>query len=140
VSRFVVETAVALKWFIPEKDSSFAARLLDGGCELLAPDTLFSETGKVLTVKAQLGECSREEGIQVMEAIRSTPVWIHPSDPLLEPAFLFSSDMGRPLGDGLNMALAVASDCRLVTANRVFYEDVQDTPFARYIKWIGDLR
>ena len=138
--RFVVEPAVALKWFIPEKHSASAARLLDGGCELLAPDTLIPDAGKIITVKTRSGELSREEGVQVLNALRSSPIWIEASEPLLEPAFWFSSTVHQPLGNGLNMALAVASDCRLVTASHVFYDGMQDTPFATHVKWVGDIR
>ncbi len=138
--RFVVEPAVALKWFIPERHSATAARLLDGGCELLAPDTIIPDAGKIITIKTRSGELSREEGVQVLNALRSSPVWIEASEPLLEPAFWFSSTMDRPLGDGLNMALAVASDCRLVTASRELFERVQGTPFATHVKWVGDIR
>jgi len=140
MTRFVVDPAVALKWFIPEEHSASAARLLDGGHELLAPDTIIPDAVKIITVKTRLGECSKEEGIQVLGALRSSPVWIQDSGPLLEPAFWFSSTMDRPLGDGLNLALAVASDCRVVTATRTFFERVQGTPFATHVKWVGDIR
>ncbi len=140
MTRFIVEPAVALKWFVPEKHSASAARLLDGGHELLAPDTIISDAGKIITAKTRLGELTREEGIRILNALRSSPVWIQASGPLLEPAFWFSSTMDRPLGDGLNLALAVASDCRVVTAAKAFFESAQDTPFATHVKWVGDLR
>jgi predicted nucleic acid-binding protein len=140
MARFVVEPAVALKWFVPEEHSGFAARLLDGGHELLAPDTMPADTGKIITAKTRMGECSTDEGIQLLEAIRSVPFWFHPVQPLMEPAYLIASTMNRPLEDGLNLALAVASDCRLVTARGILYERMQDTPFARYVKWVGDIR
>ena len=140
MARFVVEPSVVLKWFIPEEHSGPSARLLDGGSDLLAPDTIFTDTGKIITAKARRGECSADEGIQILEAIRSAPLWLHPSMPLLEPAFRIASGMDRPLGDGLNIALAVASDCRLVTASRTLFDGLQDTPFAVHVKWVGDLR
>jgi len=138
--RFVVEPAVALKWFIPEKHSASAARLLDGGCELLAPDTIIPDAGKIITLKTRSGELTREEGVQVLNALGSSPIWIEPSEPLLEPAFWFSSTVERPLGDGICMALAVALDCRLVTASRKLFERVQGTPFATHLKWLEDVR
>jgi predicted nucleic acid-binding protein len=140
MARFVVEPALALKWFVPEVNSGPAARLLDGGHELLAPDTILAETGKLITAKTRMRECSTDEGIQLMEAVRSAPLWLHPTKPLLEPAFRIASSMDRPLGDGLNLALAVASDCRLVTVNRVLFERMHDTAFARHVKWVGDIR
>ena len=62
MARFVVEPAVALKWFVPEEHSRSAARLLDGGHELLAPDTMPAEAGKIITAKTRMGECSTDVG------------------------------------------------------------------------------
>lgn len=140
MALFVIETAVAVKWFVPERHSSSAARLLDGGHEMLAPDTLVVDAGKILAAKARLGECTREEGIRVLEAISLSPLRLHPSGPLVEPAFIVSTAIARPFTDGMNLALAVASDCRVITAAKDLFERVQGTPFAAHVKWVGDLR
>ncbi|UCG39009.1 MAG: type II toxin-antitoxin system VapC family toxin [bacterium] len=140
MARFVVDAAVLLKWFIPEENSGQAARLLDGGNELLAPDTILTDAGKAICTKTRAGELGVEEAVVVLEAVRSAPVWLQPADSLLEPALRIAAQMDRPMGDGLVLALAVASDCRLVTASRKFYDGVQGTPFAAHVKWVGDLR
>ena len=60
MSRFVVEPCVVIKWFVQEIDSGSAARLLDGGHELLGADTLVQGVGGLLTLKASLGELTPE--------------------------------------------------------------------------------
>ena len=138
--RFVVEPAVALKWFVPEEHSSPAARLLDGGKELIAPDFFYTEASSIATAKVRLEELSPEESIKIIEAINSVPVQIKPTHGLLEPALLVSTSIDIPFRSGMGLTVAVQAECRLVTANRTLYDKVQGTAFARYVKWVGDLR
>ena len=140
MTRFVVDPAIAIKWFVPEVYSNSAARLLDGGHELLAPDTLLTEAAKIVTTKRRLGELTLEEGAQIVEAIESVPVRLQPSQPLLQPALRIAASLDLPLGDGLGLAVAVHCDCRLVTASRTLYDSVQGTPFAVHVKWVGAIR
>jgi len=140
MTRFVVDPAIAIKWFVPEVYSNPAARLLDGGHELLAPDTLLTEAARIITIKNRLGELTLEEGAQIIEAIKSVPVKLHFSHPLLESALRFTAILGLPLAYGLGLTVAIQGDCRLVTASRTLYDSVQGTPFAVHVKWVGDLR
>jgi predicted nucleic acid-binding protein len=140
MARFVVEPAVVVKWFIPEEYSSQAARLLDGGTELMGPDTIMFDAGRLVTAKVRLGELSQDEGIQVLQAVESVPVRLHPSGPLLEPALRIAATLDLPVEDGLGLTIGVHGDCRLVTASRTLYERIQGTPFAIHVKWVGDIR
>lgn len=140
MARFVVEPALAVKWFVPEEHSNAAARLLDGGNELLAPDTLLTDAARLLTAKTRLREMSEEESLTTLEALQAAPLWFVPSHTLLEAALRIAASLDRPLGDGLSLALAVQCDCRLVTTNRALYDIVQGTPFSTHVKWVGDLR
>jgi len=140
MARFVVQPDVALKWFVPEEHSNISARLLDGGNELMAPDTLLFDIGRLITAKVRLGELSPDEGVQLVHAVQSVPVRLEPSQPVMEPAMLVAATLDLPFGDGLGFAIAVHGDCRLVTARRTLYERVQGTPFAVHVKWVGDIR
>lgn len=135
-----MEPAVAVKWFVPEESSGAAARLLDGGNELMAPDTIIPDTGRILAAKIALAQLSLEEGVQVLEAVKSVPLQILPSDPLLEPALSISAAFGLNPGLTVGLVLGVQMGCRLVTASGRLYERVQDTPFASHVKWVGDIR
>jgi len=140
MALFVVEPAIAVKWFVPEEHSSPAARLLDGGNELMGPDTLLFEAGRLITSKVRLGELSPDEGFQLIEAVQAVPVRLQPSQPLLESALRISATHDLPLGDALGLTVAIHGDCRLVTANQTLYDSVQGTPLAVYVKWVGDIR
>lgn len=52
----VVDSSVALKWFVTEPGHHSALRLLDGDEPLIAPDLILAEVGNALWRKARLGE------------------------------------------------------------------------------------
>ena len=140
MGRFVIEPAVAVKWFVPEEHSSSASRLLDGGHELLAPDSILVEAAGIITAKIRLDEITEDEGRQVISAIGSVPLQKHPAGVLMEPAIEIASGLDVPFRDGVGLAVALHNQCRLVTSNRNLYDKVQGTPFAIHVKWVGDLR
>jgi len=140
VARFAVDAPVIMKCFVPENHSSPAARLLDGGNELLAADTILAETAGIIAAKIRLDEMTEDEAALIVEAIKSLPLTIQPVEILLEPALNISAVLDFPFREGLGIALAVQAECRLVTANRTVYDSVQNTPFARHVKWVGDIR
>jgi len=140
MGRFAVEPAIAVKWFVPEQNSSLAARLLDGGNELLASDTLLSAAGRIVTAKTRLGELSPDEGARIFEAIRSVPIQLMPSQALVESALRIATAFDLPLEAGLGLTVAIHSECRLVTASRTFYDKLLGTPFAVHVKWVGDVK
>ena len=140
MAQFVIEPAITVKWFVPEVHSSPAARLLDGGHELLASDALFTEAARLINTKTRLGELTYNEAVQILEAIQSVPISLKPSQTLLTSALHIAAVLDLPLGDGLGLAVAIHSDCRLVTASQTLYDKLQNTPFAVHVKWVGDLR
>jgi predicted nucleic acid-binding protein len=140
VARFVVDAPVVIKFFVPENLSGSAARLLDGGNELLAADTILTEAAGIITAKIRLDEITVDEASLIVEAIKSVPLAIQPLDILLEPAISIAAAMDFPFREGLGLALAVHAECRLVTGNRTVYDSVQGTHFARHVKWVGDLK
>ncbi len=129
-----------MKWFIPEIYSPDAARLLEGRHELIATDMLLPESSDLISRKARLGELTLEDCREVFTAVQSAPVSTYPSQNLLEGALEITVAMDRPLSDGLNLALAVQQDCRMVTAGRRLFDTLQGTPFSVHVKWIEDVR
>ena len=140
MARVVIEPAIAVKWFVPEVHSGPAARLLDGGHELLASDALMTEAARIVSSKTRLGELTHNEGVQILEAIGSVPVSLQPSQPLLAAALHIATVLDLSLGDVLGLTVAIHSDCRLVTARQTLYDRLQSTPFAVHVKWVGDIR
>ncbi|UCF31268.1 MAG: type II toxin-antitoxin system VapC family toxin [bacterium] len=140
MARYAVEPAVAVKWFIPEVLSREAARLLTGAHDLIGTDLLFPHAGEIVSVKAGMGQLDADEARQILSALLSVPVLLYPSGHLMESAMEISLSGRWSFIDGLNLALAVQNQCRLVTARRGLYDSVQQSPFASHVKWVGDMK
>jgi predicted nucleic acid-binding protein len=76
------------------------------------------EVGNVIWKKHRRGEISIEEGRQALSILRASPVRIESSNSQLEEAWEIAVALDRSVYDGVYVALAVASDARLVTADR----------------------
>jgi predicted nucleic acid-binding protein len=46
----------------------------------------------------------------------------------------------RSVYDCTYLAMAIQEDCRLVTADRRFYDALKNGPFASRLLWVGDLQ
>lgn len=138
MSRLVVDASVAIKWYVPEVHSAVAARLLEGADELLAPDLIFPEFGNILWKKRRLGEIREAEAREILKALRTVPLQVYPSEPLLDAAFEIAIGLNRSVYDSLYVALAESQDCRFVTADRKLHNALQSTPLAKSIAWIAE--
>ena len=119
----VVDANVVVKWFIVEKDSdeALALRLRD---DLLAPDIMLIEYRNALLNKVRRRAISTEEARRAEREIVGTGVAIVPSAPLLEQAFEIALDLGEPIYDCIYLAVAIATDRVLVTADERFVTKV----------------
>jgi predicted nucleic acid-binding protein len=117
LTPIVVDSAVALKWFVPEVLSDQAAELLDGSHELLAPDLLFAEFGNILWKKIGRRELKVKEAREILAALERVPLVITPAAELLAPALEIAVTHSRTVYDALYVALAAARRCTLITAD-----------------------
>jgi predicted nucleic acid-binding protein len=56
---------------------------------------------------------------------------------LLPGALEISFETGRSVYDSIYVALAVALECRLATADERLANAIEETPLARHVVWIG---
>lgn len=138
MKTYVIDASVAMKWFVPEIHSTEAASLLDPDIVICAPDLIVPEFGNTLWKKTRRGELSRTEAEEILSAFAALPLEIHPSTSLLAPAFPLALSLDRTVHDSLYLALAVAQDCALVTADQKFHTAVAASPFVNHIRWIGN--
>lgn len=138
MKKLVPDASVAIKWFIPEVHSPAAARLLDEQFYLSAPDLIVPELGNTLWKKVRRDEITAHEATEIMDAFESVPVEIHPSTVLLRAALDLALALDRSVYDSLYLALAIAQNGRLITADRKFHSVVSASAFAPQIRWIED--
>ncbi|MBI1958073.1 MAG: type II toxin-antitoxin system VapC family toxin [Candidatus Rokubacteria bacterium] len=136
----VVDSSVAVKWFLPETGSDAAAPLLEGERALVAPDLLYPEVGNVLWKRVRRGELTPGEGGAVLGALTRSGLEIVPSAPLMPLALDIACRAGRTLYDSLYLAVAVMKRTALVTADRRLFDAVRKGPLAPHVLWLGDVR
>ena len=139
---FVVDAGVALKWYVAEPLEAEAKRLLDPACTLHVPELFFAEFANILWKKARLlkaPELTIDEGRDILGLLAGVPLTAHPMAPLLEAAYDLAIGPERmTVYDCCYLALARAMDCRLVTADRPFYDALVGSPHGRHLHWVAD--
>jgi predicted nucleic acid-binding protein len=136
MKRLVVDASVAIKWFVPEIHSDAAARLLDPGVLLSAPDLIGPEFANTLWKKVRRQELTADDAAEILKACSALGVVIHPSGQFLPAALELAIALDRTVYDSLYLALAVAQDAALVTADAKFHAAVARSALAAHILWI----
>jgi len=137
LSLYVVDANVVAKWFVPERLSEEAVGLLDERHELASPDLLWPELGSVLWTKARAGQLTRPETARILRALDEFPVTLFPSRLVLEGALEIALGTGRSVYDSIYLALAVALECQLVTADERLVNALAAGPLAPHVLWLG---
>lgn len=137
MSLYVVDANVVAKWFVPERLSDEAARLLDDRHELVSPDLLWPELGNVLWKKARAGQLTGREAARIVQALDEFPLTVFPSRLVLQGALEIAFGTGRSVYDGVYVALAVALECPLVTADERLVTALAGGPLAPHVVWVG---
>ena len=134
----VVDSSVAMKWYVPEVHSREASSLLDQDHELHAPDLFFAEFANILWKKTRRQELSHDESRQILMALASVPIQIHPSETLLDSALDTAIAYSRSVYDCLYLALAGSLGCRAVTADERLVNALQNTAISGQIIHVRD--
>jgi len=134
----VVDASVAIKWFIPEVHAEAASKLLNGQTVLYAPDLIGPELGNILWKKTRRGEIGTAKAFQILGIFETIGVEFYPSAVLLPSALDLAVRLDRTVYDCLYLALALAQNCPLVTADRRFHSAVAASAHAGRIRWVED--
>lgn len=137
---YVIDTSVALKWYIPEALRVEALRYLGPAVDRHAPDYLHAEAGGALTHRVRSGDLDRHlpltDAQAVQSALEASPIQFHPSTPLNAPALVLALDVGCSHYDGLFLALAIRLGGQVVTADRPFHDKIKASSHAAHARWI----
>jgi predicted nucleic acid-binding protein len=137
---YVIDTSVAVKWYIPETFSLEAKRYLGKGIDRHAPDYLPVEAGSVVLKRVRTRDpdlrLTLDEGWMLLAAIQSAPIQFHESRPLINPAFALAQEIGASLYDNLFLALTLRICGELVTADEKLFQKIQASPHAAHVRWV----
>ena len=73
-----------------------------------------------------------------MNAFAKLPLEIRPSSTLLPAALELAIALDRPVYDSLYLALAVAEECALITADAKFHATIAASSLAGHVQWVED--
>lgn len=139
MSTYVVDASVAVKWSFPEDYTDEALRLRASSRQLWAPDFFWLELASVVCQRIQRKMVLPEKGLDILSQFRRAPIHIFRSSELIDSATHIAIETSTSLYDCLYLALAVSHDAQMVTADRKFYRSLTQTPYARYVLWIGNI-
>jgi len=135
----VVDASVAIKWFLPEIHGEAALRLLEGQYALRVPDLIFSEFGNVLWKRFRKGQISRKEAIVTTEALLALPLQVESSQSLIPAALEIACSAHRTVYDSLYLAVAIAHQCRVVTADSKLHNALKKGALSAHLLWVEDI-
>jgi predicted nucleic acid-binding protein len=138
---YVIDTSVAVKWYVPETCSAEAMRYLDRRIDRHAPDYLLLEGASVVLKRSRRrpddpDRSSVEQARVVNESLADTPIDYQPTGELIDRAFELAHEIGTSFYDGLFLALTLKLGGRLVTADRKLYDKVAATLYAPIVCWV----
>ena len=141
MSLFVLDVSVAIKWALPgvgERLTTEALELLNrfgkAEVEFIVPDLFWLELGNALWKAVRIGRCAPPDAAEAMTAMRDRGLPTLASYGLLDQALSIAVTFDRTMYDSVYVALAVQTQCELVTAD----ECLANALAARFpVKWLG---
>ena len=136
IPTLVVDSSVVLRWVLPEPGRHAALALLGsfeaGATDLIAPRLLMEQVAATLSQRCREGLLSRESAQRALNFAREREPMLAASDSdYLSAAFSLSLQHRVSLAEAIYLAVAVAADCGLVTADRQFHSAV-----SKHYPWV----
>ena len=136
MSVYVVDASVAAKWFFNEVHSEDALRFLTPVNQLHAPDFALLELDNLVCKRIRRSEITESEGRDLRGAFRMLPIELYPFASLADGGFELAVQTSRSLYDCLYLALAIAIEATVVTADRRLFNALEGSALALYVTWV----
>lgn len=119
--NLVIDSSVAIKWFVVELNSVDARRILDdyqtGLVFFSAPDLIYAEVGNIVWKKQTIQGLSAADAQDIISSFRAINFNVTPASDLLEDAYQLAVKYQRTVYDSLYLALSLREQCQLITAD-----------------------
>jgi predicted nucleic acid-binding protein len=122
MTPLVLDSGVAVKWFVAEPHAAEAGRVFDeylaGNLTLLAPDFIYAEFGNILWKKQAFQGYNPADAQRIVDEFRTQiTLTLASTADLLDDAYRIAVAHKRTVYDSLYLALGVRAGCRSVTAD-----------------------
>lgn len=133
---WVIDSNVAVKWFVFENDSATAIKILESykrsEINFLAPDLIYAEFGNIVWKKQAFQGFAPADADFALREIKKITISLTPVPDLLDDAYRIAVRRRRTFYDSLYLALSLRRNCKFVTADEKFYNSVR-TDFPKMI-------
>jgi predicted nucleic acid-binding protein len=141
LSSYVLDASVAAKWFLQGPAETLveeASAILNGWAsdrlQLIVPDLFWAEMGSILWKAARLGRIPKVSAREALAALAEQKLRTFPTLPLLRDAYTIAESFERSVYDSVYVALAIASNYVLITAD----ERLANAVAAHFpVRWLG---
>ncbi|MDQ3650004.1 MAG: type II toxin-antitoxin system VapC family toxin [Acidobacteriota bacterium] len=124
MTNLVVDSSVAVKWFVVEPYSIEAQKILDeyrnGSISFLAPDLINAEFGNIIWKKHIFQGLAESDAQSIVDDFRALRFTFVPTATLLADAYKLAVKYQRTVYDSLYLALSLREGCQFVTADERF--------------------
>ncbi len=131
---FVLDSSVAVKWYLPEEEHEEAAGLLrlaeSEELTLLAPSTVYPEFFNALWQQHRREGLPLEEMRASWEQFAIDPVFLYAPEDLMHRAAEIAFDSGAIIYDALFLALAEDAETVMITADDKLLKALGGTEYA----------
>lgn len=131
--RWVVDSSVAVKWYVQEELREEARQLLDDNVLLVAPDWIVQEIAHAAFRKWRNNEIVEEQARTMVALAPTTFAELYRATLLVTRALDMALALQHPVYDCLYLACAEIMDAPVITADRRFYQAATDGGFAERI-------
>lgn len=135
----VVDASVVMKWFVAEAMHAEAGRLKPVFVRLVAPDFMLTEVANIAWKKVRRGELSADAAAAIIAELRTSPLRLVPTPPLMEQALAVALEVDHPVYDCLYVAAAMQLKGVCLTADRRFVTQLHGTRLAGYVAELGEV-
>ena len=143
MKAWVLDASIAAKWFLPPAQETLMEEALalreayaNGRVRFVAPDLFWPECGNVLWKAVRLGRIGQEAAEAALTLLEEANITAMPTKSLLRSSFTMAATFGRSVYDCTYVALAVATNIPLLTAD----ERLANALAARFpVRWLGSL-
>ncbi len=121
MTDLIVDSSVAVKWFLPEAYSAEASRILaeydNGALSFIAPDLIYAEFGNVIWKKLIFQGTDANAADTALSKFQQLNIRLTSTASLLDDAYRLAVAHKRAVYDMLYLALSLRAGCQFVTAD-----------------------
>ncbi len=141
VRPLVLDTSVALKFYLPEEGHEQAVELLEateaGAVDLLAPGTILPEGFNAIAQQRRRGLLDEADATGAWDKMLGTPLYTYATEDLIQRAAEIAKETDAIVYDALFLALAEDADTVMVTADGKLLRTLGGTRYASLARPLG---